>query len=42
MIKTGDIVTLSKPPHAMNIDKEIKDTDVHLWSVDNTEMCVLT
>ena len=40
--KPGEIVTLSKPPYAINIFKEIKDTDVHLWNVNNAVLCELT
>jgi hypothetical protein len=34
--KPGDIVTLIKPPYAVNIYKEISDDDAHLWSEENT------
>ena len=34
--KPGEIVILKKPPYAINIYKEIKDTDVHLWNENNT------
>ena len=34
--RPGDIVTLIKPPYAVNIYKEIPDGDAHLWSEENT------
>ena len=40
--KPGEIVTLEKPPYAINIYKEIKDTEVHLWNENNTVLRDLT
>ena len=34
--KPGGVVSLIKPPYAVNIYKEISDDQAHLWSVDNT------